>query len=289
MRGFRIPLTEPFRGQTHRSGFVIKGRTGWAECSPFPGHSDPAVCEDSARSVADESWPAPVRDRVPVCALVPACDPLRAARIVLESACTCVKVKVGDPGSLARVAAVREALGDGGTIRIDANGVWEVEQAAEMIRSLVAFNLEFVEQPVATLQGFARLKDLVDVPLAADELIVSPETFRQCARSGVVDVLVARVQHLGGVNLALELINAAALPVVVSSLIETSIGLSAGVALAAAIPELHHASGLGTAAMLSGDLVDEPLFPSEGWLPVRRPEVSEERLHFYEVALGVPT
>ncbi|HLF70215.1 MAG TPA: enolase C-terminal domain-like protein [Actinomycetota bacterium] len=289
MRGFRIPLAEPFRGQTHRTGFVVEGRTGWAECSPFPGHSDPVVCEGSARSVADESWPAPVRDRVAVCALVPACDPRRAARIVAESGCSGAKVKVGDPGSVARVAAVRGALGDDGKIRIDANGAWEVEKAAEMIRSLSAFNLEFVEQPVATLAGFARLKDLVDVPLAADELIVSPETFRHCARSGVVDVLVARVQHLGGVNAALELINAAGLPVVVSSLIETSIGLSAGVALAAAMPELHHASGLGTAAMLSGDIVDEPLLPSEGWLQVRRPEVNEEKLRYWEVASGVAT
>jgi len=215
---------------------------------------------------------------VPVNGLVPAVEADTAERLAAEAAAagmTTVKVKVGG-GPIGddadRVAAVRAALGPGGRIRLDANGAWDVDTAVAALQHLARFDLELVEQPVADLADLARVRRRVPVPVAADESLRSLGDARRLAALDAADAVVVKVQPLGGVRAALRVIDAAGVPAVVSSLYETSIGLAAGVALAAALPELSFACGLGTGALLAGDVVADPLIPVAGLLPVRRPE-----------------
>jgi O-succinylbenzoate synthase len=152
-----------------------------------------------------------------------------------------------------------------------------------MIAKLDRYSLEYVEQPVATLEEMAALRKRVDVPLAADESIRTAEDPLRVAGLEAADIVVIKVQPLAGVRRALEVAEACGLPAVVSSAVETSVGLAAGLALAAALPELPHACGLGTLSLLAGDVVAEPLVPSGGELLVRRPAVSADALEAFEL------
>lgn len=288
MRVYAIPMRTRFRGITRREGVLVRGPAGWGEFSPFAEYG-PAECARwlaAAREAAFEGWPAPVRDRIPVNVTVPAVEPERAHQIVAASGCRTAKVKVAERGQderddLARVEAVRDALGPSGRLRVDVNGAWDVDTAARMIRRLDRFDLEYVEQPCATLEEMARVRRLVDVPVAADESIRRAEDPLKVRAAEAADVAVLKVQPLGGVRAALRVAEACGLPVVVSSAVETSVGLAAGVALAAALPELRYACGLATLSLLDGDVVDDPLTPVGGALPVRRPRVDPAALTRY--------
>ncbi|MGQ0679314.1 MAG: enolase C-terminal domain-like protein [Actinomycetota bacterium] len=274
-----------FRGQTRRRGRVCLGPQGWGEASPFPGFGvDVGSCMRAAVSAAFEPWPVPVRNSVPVHVTVPALGPQEAAALVRASGCRAAKVKVAQGDDEARVEAVREVLGPAGRLVIDANGAWDVDVAIARIRRLYRYSIDLVEQPVRSLVDMARVRRAVEVPLAADELAFSAEAVQRIVHAEAADVLVIKVQALGGLAAALQAIEAAGLPVIVSSLLETSIGLSAGVALAAALPELPYPCGLGTAALLDGDLVADPLVPVDGRVPVRRPPAVLERLHEFAIA-----
>lgn len=275
----RVPLRVPLGGQSFREATLVEGPVGWGEFSPLPGYPcDPKQCEEAVREAVFLGWPKPVRTEVPVNALVPAVDAEAAARLAAEAAAagmTTVKVKVGggSPDDDAdRVAAVRAALGPAGRIRLDANGAWDVDTAVSVLDRLAGYDLELVEQPVADLADLAAVRRRVAVPVAADESIRSLGDARRLAALDAADAVVVKVQPLGGVRAALKVIEAAGVPAVVSSLYETSVGLAAGVALAAALRELPFACGLGTAALLGGDVVTDPLIPVGGLLPVRRPE-----------------
>jgi O-succinylbenzoate synthase len=308
VRVFAIPMRTRFRGQTRRSGVLIEGPSGWGEFSPFPEYG-PAECARwlaAAHEAAYSEWPPPLRTSIPVNATVPAVDPRRAAEIVTASGCTTVKVKVAEPGQseaddLARVAAVRAALevtdrdrsgvsepGGRGRIRVDANGAWDIDTAIRMIKKLDRFELEYVEQPCATLAELARVRARVDVPIAADESIRRAEDPLTVAAAGAADLVVLKVQPLGGVRAALRVAEACGLPAVVSSAVETSVGLAAGLALAAALPELPYACGLATLSLLDGDVVAEPLRPAGGAVTVRRPPVDPDMLARHEVASDAP-
>ena len=216
-----------------------------------------------AREAADEGWPEPLRDRVPVNVTVPATDPERAHAIVTAGGCRTAKVKVAERGQtladdLARVEAVRDALGPDGLIRVDANGAWDVDEAVRAIAALdrAAGGLEYVEQPVATVEDLAVVRRRVDVPIAADESIRRAEDPYRVRDLEAADIAVLKVQPLGGVRACLRIAEDIGLPVVVSSAVESSVGIAAGVALAAALPELHHACGLATVQLLTDDVVD---------------------------------
>src|ERR1700677_4276123 len=185
-----------------------------------------------------------------------------------------------------RVEAVREALGPDGKIRVDANGGWEPGQAVRMLRQLARFGLEYAEQPCATLDELAELRRHIDIPVAADESIPRAGNPLRVRAAGAADIVMLKVQPLGGVRAALRVAEACGLPVVVSSAVDTSVGLAAGVALAAALPELPYACGLATMSLLSGDVTAAPLSETGGELPVRRPAVSEAALARFEVDPG---
>jgi o-succinylbenzoate synthase len=276
---FAVPMRLRFRGVTTRSGILLHGPAGWGEFSPFPEYGDAYAARwlAAARDAACTPFPPAVRDRVPVNTTVPAVDPDTARELVARSGCTTAKVKVAEAGQdlaadVDRVAAVRDALGPGGAVRVDANGAWDVETAVLAIGRLdtAAGGLEYVEQPCATLGELADVRRRVHVPLAADESVRTAEDPLRVVGLDAADVVVVKVQPLGGVHRALEVVAAAGLPAVVSSALETSVGLAAGLALAAALPELPFACGLGTATLLAADVTDQPLTPRDGHLEVRR-------------------
>ncbi|MGV9613271.1 o-succinylbenzoate synthase [Nocardia xishanensis] len=276
---YAIPLRTRFRGITVREGMLIPGPLGWGEFCPFPEYDDREAAGWLATAVEQVTtgWPEPVRERIPINCTVPAVDPERAHRIVSSSGCHTAKVKVADhPDSLgedlARVEAVRDALGPDGGIRVDANAAWDVDTAiAHIVRiDRAAGGLEYVEQPCRTIEELAEVRKKVDVRIAADESIRRAEDPLRVAVAGAADVAVLKCTPLGGVRRALEVAAAAGLPCVVSSALETSVGLGAQLALAGALPELDFACGLGTISLFEGDVVDESLRPVDGFLRVPR-------------------
>jgi len=277
---YRVPLVTRFRGLDARDGVLLRGPAGWAEFSPFWDYDDAASLPwlRAAREAAELPWPAPVRDTVPVNVTVPAVGPEAAHAMVAASGCRTAKVKVAEPGrTLAddeeRVAAVRDALGPSGRIRVDANAAWDADAAIAALRRLdrAAGGLEYAEQPCRTVDDLVLVRRALDVPIAADEAVRLAADPMAVVRAGACDVVVLKVAPLGGVRACLELAERVGVPVVVSSALETSIGLAAGLALAAALPDLPYACGLATARLLAADVVADPLLPVGGMIGVRRP------------------
>jgi O-succinylbenzoate synthase len=286
-----IPMRVPFRGVTTREVALLEGPAGWGEFGPFLEYDRTEASRWLASAVESAwlGWPDPVRGSVPVNATVPAVPPEQVAGVLARfPGCTTAKVKVAERGQsldddLARVAAVREVMGRGARVRVDANGAWSVEDALSALGRLAAHDLEYAEQPCATVEELRDLRMVlarngIDVPIAADESIRRAEDPLRVRDLEAADVVVVKVAPLGGVRSALAVVEACGLPAVVSSALDTSVGISAGVALAAALPALEHACGLGTVALLAGDVAVAPLVPVVGALAVGRVVVDPGRL-----------
>jgi o-succinylbenzoate synthase len=265
-----------------RAVTLIAGPAGWGESSPLPGYAcGPVASRRAAEESARDGWPAAVRDTVPVNAVVDN-GPVDPGALTGFPA---VKVKVGrtDPrDDLDLVAAVRDAVGPAVALRVDANGAWDIDSAERMIGRLARFDLELVEQPVAALEDLARLRRRVDVPVAADECVRSVDDAHCLATLEAADLIVLKVQPLGGVRAALQVAETSGVPALVTSMRETSVGIAVGLALAAALPELPYACGLA-ARMPGGDVVCDPLVPVDGRMRVRHVEPDPVLLGRYEV------
>ena len=265
----------PFRGIRHREALLLHGPAGWGEFSPFLeyGAAESARWLAAALEAAWTGWPDPVRDAVPVNATVPAVAAADVAAVLARfPGCTTAKVKVAQAGQaladdVERVAAVRDALGPTGRVRVDANAAWSVEEAVRALTMLAPFDLEYAEQPCPTVDELAAVRRRVAVPIAADESVRKAEDPLRIALAGAADVVVLKVAPLRGVAPALAVARACGLPVVVSSALDTSVGIAAGVALAAALPDLPYACGLGTVSLMAGDVSSAPL--TGAVLPVR--------------------
>lgn len=276
---YALPLRTRFRGIQVREGVLVRGDAGWGEFSPFREYDDAEATAwwRAAVEAADDGWPPPVRHRVPVNATVPAVAPDAVAGVLHRfPGCLTAKVKVAEPGQSprddeARLEAVRSLLGEVGRIRVDANGAWDVDRAARLLPAYdrAAGGLEYAEQPCATVEELAALRRKVHIPIAADESVRRAGDPLRVARLEAADVAVLKVQPLGGVRACLRIAETIGLPVVVSSALETSVGIAAGVALAAALPELPYACGLATAGLLARDVVTEPFVAKGGVLTVR--------------------
>jgi o-succinylbenzoate synthase len=274
-----IPMRTRFRGIDVREAVLLEGPAGWGEFSPFwdYGIEECRAWWAAAQEAVTVGFPAPVRERIPVNVTVPAVDGARAAAIVAgSSGCRTAKVKVAEPGQseaddVERLEAVRDALGPGGRIRIDANAGWDLDTAVARLPLLdrAAGGLEYAEQPCESVEDLAALRRKVDVPIAADESVRRADDPLRVARLAAADIVVLKAQPLGGVRRCLDLADQCGLPVVVSSALETSVGIAMGVALAAALPELPYACGLATVQLLTDDVSDDPLLPVDGALPVR--------------------
>ncbi|MCE7481874.1 o-succinylbenzoate synthase [Microbacterium profundi] len=274
-----LPMTTRFRGVDVREALLFEGPEGWAEFSPFVEYAD-AEASVWLASAIDYAWnaqPTALRQSIGVNATVPAVAAAEVAGVLARfPGCRTAKVKVADPGQplsddVARVRAVRDALGPEGRVRIDANGAWNVDEAEHAIHALAEFDLEYAEQPCATVDELAELRMRVKymgIPIAADESIRKAEDPLAVARAGAADLIVIKAQPLGGLTRALQIVVAAGLPAVVSSALDTAVGLSQGAALAAALPHLDYDCGLGTGALFVEDVAD--LSPSDGTIPVGR-------------------
>jgi o-succinylbenzoate synthase len=276
-----IPMVTRFRGITVREALLFTGPSGWSEFSPFTEYDDEEASTWLAGAI-DFGWadpPSPVRTTIPVNATVPAVGAADVPAVLARfPGCRTAKVKVADPGQsidddVARVSAVRDVLGPDGRIRVDANAAWNVDEAERAIHALAPFDLEYVEQPCVSIEELAEIRrrtKYMDVPIAADESVRKATDPLEVARARAADILVIKAQPLGGITGSLRIVAQAGLPVVVSSALETSVGLAMGAHLAASIPDLEYDCGLGTAALLAGDVATEPLVPENGSIPVRR-------------------
>lgn len=276
---FAIPLTDAVGGVTVCEGMLIEGPQGWGEFSP------PAGCDErqdgrwltAAIEVGTVGWPDPVRGRVPVAVTVPSVGPERARQIVAEAGCGTAAVRVGEGADslvadIARLEAVRDALGPAGAIRCDVNGNWDARTAAAAIPELIraAGGLEFVEQPCGSLEELAAVRRRVDVPIAVDQSLRDAAEPLRLSLTEAADVAVLTVGALGGVRRALRVAESCGLPCTVAAGTESSIGLSGGLALAGVLAETGYASALGGMRLLSGDVVSagRSLIPVDGFLPV---------------------
>ncbi len=291
-----LPLRTRFRGVVDREVMLFEGPNGWAEWSPFLEYSDEeaAVWLNGAIEYAFGDQPVQLRDRIAVNATLPAVDASQVlATLAPFGSFRTVKIKVAEKGQtpgqdVDRIVAVKNNFPDA-KIRLDANGGWSPELSFSFIKALKGqgIELEYLEQPCKSIEELAKLRGLIAdagyaVKIAADESVRRATDPLEVARAGAADILVLKAQPLGGAARALEISAEAGLPVVVSSAIDSSVGLAMGAQLAATLPELDFDCGLGTAALLAGDVTREPLKPVDGFIDVRRVEVDPMKLDVFE-------
>jgi O-succinylbenzoate synthase len=284
-----LPMRVRFRGITTREVALIDGPAGWGEFGPFLEYEPPEAAHWLAAGIeaAYSAPPSPRRDRVPINATVPAVPADQVPDVLARfSGARTAKVKVAEAGQsladdVARVNAVRSVLP---TVRVDANGGWSVDEAAAAATALTADGaLEYIEQPCKTVPELAELRRRVDVPIAADESIRKADDPLHVVRADAADIAVLKVAPLGGAAKLLDIAKQIAIPIVVSSALDSAVGIGHGLLAAAALPELRHACGLGTGRLFVEDVVD-PVAPVDGYLPVKRVTPEPARLE----ALAAP-
>ncbi|MDY6051080.1 MAG: o-succinylbenzoate synthase [Rothia sp. (in: high G+C Gram-positive bacteria)] len=288
-----LPMRVRFRGVTLRETALIQGPAGWGEFAPFTEY-EPGEASAWLACALEAAWlpyPRPLRARIPLNATVPAvvADEVEAVLARYEGQIGEVKIKVAEAGlpfeeslaqDLARVAAVR-ALCPGAGVKVDANGGWQEDQAVRALSELADYDLLYAEQPVPGVEGLARVRDRLrehgnPLLIAADEAVRKADDPLRVARLGAADLLIIKAAPLGGVRRALRVVEQAGLPAVVSSALESSVGIRTGAALAAALPELPYGCGLGTVSLMGQDVTSASLVARDGYLPLRdiTPEAS---------------
>ncbi len=273
-----LPMRAAFRGITTREALIFDGPAGWGEFSPFVEYDDDESAAWLAAGIeaAYQGPPTALRQEIPLNATVPAVPAADVAAILARyPGASTAKVKVAEPGQtlnddVARVAAARAVVDH---VRIDANGNWTPAQAISAIKAIG--DVQYVEQPCATVEELAQVRRAVSVPIAADESIRRATDPMRVVSLDAADIAVLKVAPLGGMRAVLRLADQIGIPVVVSSALDTAVGISAGVAAAAALPTLDLACGLGTGAMFQCD-VAAPFIPDLGVVRPRAVEPNAE-------------
>ncbi|SDT51237.1 O-succinylbenzoate synthase [Pseudarthrobacter equi] len=291
-----LPMRVKFRGIMDRESLLIQGPAGWGEFCPFPEYGDAEASRWLAAAIeaAWQGFPQPLRTAIPVNATVPAVEASRVPEVLARfGRVDAVKVKVAERGQTldddaARVEAVRAAFPDA-AIRVDANGGWDVPAAVRALTRLSAVGLEYAEQPVPDIEGLAEVRSRLraagtPVLVAADESVRKEDDPLKVARAGAADLIVVKVAPLGGVRRALDIVAQAGLPAVVSSALDTSVGIRAGLALAAALPDLPYACGLGTVSLFESDITRDPLTADDGAITLREAAVDPGLLEQFAAA-----
>ncbi|CQD05958.1 O-succinylbenzoate synthase [Mycobacterium lentiflavum] len=278
-----LPMRVRFRGITTREVALIEGPAGGGEFGAFVEYG-PAEATAWLASGIEGAYRAPPpvhRDRVPINATVPAVPAAEVPEVLARfPGAATAKVKVAEPGQtladdVARVNAVRELVP---TVRVDANGGWTVDEAMLAAAVLTAHGpLEYLEQPCATVDELAELRRRIDVPIAADESIRKADDPLAVVRAGAADIAVLKVAPLGGISRLLDIAAQIDIPVVVSSALDSAVGIAAGLTAAAALPQLRHACGLGTGGLFAED-VAAPAAAVDGQLAVGPVAPDPERL-----------
>jgi O-succinylbenzoate synthase len=287
-----IPLRTKFRGLTERELLVFEGSNGWSEWAAFTEYKDEEAATWLAAAIewGFEQVPEPARKQVPVNAILPAVPTNEVAKVLGRAGkFTTVKVKVADPkqtlaDDLARILEVRNLFPDV-KLRLDANGGYTVLQALELLAALVSnsIELEFFEQPVATIAELAELRVEIaksghKVKIAADESVRRSSDPLAVELAGAADLLVLKSAPLGGISGALAVAKSSQLEICASSAMQSSIGLAAELHFAGCLPELNYDAGLGTGFLFGGDLTADRLIPENGILELRRPEINTSSL-----------
>ena len=262
LRVVALPTTTNFRGVTLREVALIQGEYGWGEFSPFLEYDDAESAPWLACAIEAATMPKPklYRTHVAVNGTIPALNDQGALENVVASypGVTTFKVKVGTNLSedLARINTIR-SLRPNAKIRIDANGSWKVDQAVSFLGS-VGY-IEYVEQPCATIDELRELKKRIDVKIVGDEVLRKAKDPFAIDLSDAVDYLMLKVQPLGGIQRAHQLAEHHKLPVVVSSALESAIGINYGLTLAASFAEMNFDCGLGTGSLLAKNVAELPI------------------------------
>jgi O-succinylbenzoate synthase len=280
-----------FRGLQNREAVLFKGER-WAEFSPFLEYSDQesATWLKAAIAFANDELPPLKRDQIRVNATLPAVETAEVAAVLERfEGFETVKVKVAEKGQslvddLARVREVAR-LYPNAKLRLDANGGYSMDQALQLVRELNAVNIEYLEQPVATIEEMAQLKTELSgsIKICADELIRKSSDPLEVARAEAADLVMLKAQPLGGIAASLETANSIGLECVVSSAIETSVGISMGTYLACALEDLNYDCGLGTVYLLAGDVAHNQA-PKNSILEPKLVEVDMDLLEKYQAS-----
>jgi O-succinylbenzoate synthase len=287
-----IPLRTKFRGLTERELLVFEGPNGWSEWAAFTEYKDEeaATWLEAAIEWSFDEVPEPVRKQVPVNAILPAVPADEVSKVLGRAAkFSTVKIKVADPkqttsDDLSRILEVRNLYPDV-KLRLDANGGYTVQQALELIAELASnsIELEFFEQPVATIAELAELRVEIaktgkSVKIAADESVRKSSDPLAVELAGAADLLVIKSAPLGGIRKALDIASSSNLEICASSAMQSSIGLAAELHFAGCLPEMNYDAGLGTGFLFGGDLTADRLIPENGILELRRPEINTSSL-----------
>ncbi|CAN1524107.1 COG4948 L-alanine-DL-glutamate epimerase and related enzymes of enolase superfamily [Candidatus Nanopelagicaceae bacterium] len=288
MRVVALPARTNFRGINVREVALFQGQYGWGEFSPFLeyGYEECAPWLASAIEAATKPRPKLYRNSVRVNGTIPALKSSADIERIVDSfpGVQTFKVKVGDnlPEDIARLAKVR-SLRPKAKLRIDVNGNWSVQEAVTNLRAIYENigPLEYAEQPCATVEELRELKEklVVDIRIAGDEVLRKAADPFAVDLSGAIDVLMLKVQPLGGISRAHKLAEHHKLPVVVSSALESAVGINYGLQLAASFPEMNFDCGLGTGSLLAADIATLPIVDGEIEITDVEPEFSG-----YEVA-----
>ena len=269
-----LPMRVRFRGLTVREVALIDGPAGWGEFGAFLeyGNAEAAHWLASAVESAYGTTPPTRRHRIPINATVPAVPAAQVPDVLARfPGARTAKVKVAEPGQtladdVARVNAVRALIP---AVRVDANGGWSLDEAVAAAHALTADGpLEYLEQPCGSVAELAELRRRIAIPVAADESIRKSDDPLRVVAAGGAHVPVLQVAPLAGVWALLRIAEQIGIPVVVSSALDSAVGIGVGLRAAAALPTLNHACGLGTGGLFVDD-VTEPVVPVDGYLPVR--------------------
>lgn len=286
-----VPMRVKFRGVTTREAIIFRGPAGWGEFSPFTEY-EPAEAASWLLAGIEAAWlgfPEPCRESVPVNATLPAVEPARVEQVLsaYRGEIKELKVKVAEKGQtlkddVVRLRTARELL-PRTRLKVDANMGWNHEQALEALEAFEEFDLVYAEQPVATVEGLAKVREEarnrgLTTLIAADESVRKAEDPLRVARLGAADLMVVKAAPLGGVRSALAIFEEAKLPAVISSALDTSVGISMGVALAASLPELSFGCGLGTVSLMQDDVTSNSLMADNGVIPVQKVTPDAENL-----------
>jgi o-succinylbenzoate synthase len=293
IRVLQLPLTTSFRGLHTRELVLFQGEKRWAEFSPFVEYDDQESSQwlKSALSYANDSLPETKRDWIGVNATLPAVRINEIDKVLASfPGFRTVKIKVSEnPESkaddLARVRHVFENY-PGTKLRLDANGALSVNQALELIEELGEIKLEYFEQPVRTITELKELREQIArrslaTKIAADESIRKADDPLLVAKEQAADIAVLKVQPLGGIEKARQIASESGLEIVISSALESSVGIAQGLYLAASLEELNYDCGLWTQNLLAEDVVASPLEVSDARIKVSEPEIDLAKLEKY--------
>ena len=262
LRVVALPMKTKFRGVTVREVALIQGEYGWGEFSPFLEYDDAESAPWLACAIeaATQSKPQIFRTEVAVNGTIPALNDKEELERVVNSFpdVSTFKVKVGSNASedIARINVLR-SLRPHAKIRIDANGLLSVEQAVSLLQ--LVGDIEYIEQPCATIQELRELKKRIDVKIVGDEVLRKAKDPFAIDLTGAVDYLMLKVQPLGGIKRAHQLAQHHKLPVVVSSALESAVGINYGLILAASFEDMNFDCGLGTGSLLAKNVAQLPI------------------------------